>query len=173
MKIDLANFLDSDSKIMNFSFDLSINDFPIEAEEFPSIVDPIQIETILYKVDGEIIIETKGNFLYEAPCDRCLAASSNKINFTATGKLMEEKTGSNNEEEESEEIVYYKDIIVDLTDYIWNQIASSLPMKFLCNEDCKGLCQECGINLNEGLCTCSVEKGDLRFEKLKELFLND
>jgi uncharacterized protein len=86
---------------------------------------------------------------------------------------MEEESGNNIEDEESDEVVYYKDMYVDLNDYIWNQIASSLPMKFLCSEDCKGLCQKCGKNLNEGPCDCAIETGDLRFEKLRELSLND
>lgn len=173
MKIDLSDFLDIRNNTISFSFSVSINDVPVEAEEFSSIVYPIHIGASCYKVDGEIIIETKGNFIYEAPCDRCLVESSNKINFGAIGKLIEEKARDSNEEEESDEVVYYKDRMVDLTDYIWSQIASSLPMKFLCSEDCKGLCQKCGKNLNEGFCSCSVEKGDLRFEKLRELSLND
>lgn len=171
MIIDLSNFLDSGKQVMSFSFDVSSNEFGIE--DVSSIVDPIHIEGNFYKVDGEILIETEGSYTYKAPCDRCLAESSNEISFKATGKLMEEKAGNNIEDEESDEIVYYKDITVDIANYIWNQIASSLPMKFLCSENCKGLCQKCGKNLNEGTCDCNIETGDLRFEKLRELSLND
>ncbi|WP_409227446.1 YceD family protein [Gudongella sp. SC589] len=171
MKIDLSDFLDSGKQVMSFSFDLSKEVFP--NEDVSSIEDPIHIEGNLYRVDGEILIETKGRYLYQAPCDRCLAESSNEISFKASGKLMEEESGNNIEDEESDEVVYYRDMYVNLDDYIWNQIASSLPMKFLCSEDCKGLCQKCGKNLNEGPCDCTVETGDLRFEKLRELSLND
>ncbi|MCR3957065.1 MAG: DUF177 domain-containing protein, partial [Gudongella sp.] len=129
MKIDLSDFLDSGKQVMSFAFDLSKDEFP--NEDVSSVVDPIHIEGNFYKVDGEILIETKGKYSYQAPCDRCLVESSNEISFKASGKLMEEESGNNIEDEESDEVVYYEDMYVNLNDYIWNQIASSLPMKFL------------------------------------------
>ena len=146
MKFDISEFLDSKNQTMDLIFKVSIKDFPVETEEESSILYPIHVKANLYKVDGEFVIETKGNFFYKAPCDRCLVESSNKINFRATGKLIEDGVEDRVEEEESDEIVYYKNKIVDLTDHIWSQIIGSLPMKFLCNEACEGLCQKCGQN---------------------------
>ncbi|MGB9809870.1 MAG: YceD family protein, partial [Caldanaerobacter sp.] len=45
----------------------------------------------------------------------------------------------------------------------------SLPMKFLCKEDCKGLCPICGTNLNYGSCSCKREDIDPRLEVLSKL----
>ena len=54
----------------------------------------------------------------------------------------------------------------------------NLPHKVLCNEDCEGLCPECGANLNKETCSCSETASDEdfidpRFAKLKDLFKND
>ena len=171
MIINLTDFFDGREQVHNFSFELSKSDFPVHDVEH--ILEPIKVEGSLYKVDGEILIDTEGSYEYKAPCDRCLAESSQSISFQSSGKLVKEEAGNNVEEEESDEIVYYKELTVNLNDYIWNQIASSLPMKFVCSEDCKGLCQKCGKDLNEGPCDCHIETGDLRFEKLRELSLND
>lgn len=43
---------------------------------------------------------------------------------------------------------------VELDDNIRDIIIVNYPMKFLCSENCKGLCQKCGKNLNEGYCEC-------------------
>jgi len=45
-------------------------------------------------------------------------------------------------------------VVVDLTDDIRQQIVMEYPMKPLCREDCKGVCPQCGQNLNEGTCSC-------------------
>lgn len=48
-------------------------------------------------------------------------------------------------------------------------ILLELPTKFLCKPDCKGLCPQCGKNLNEGKCSCSARQVDPRLEILKKL----
>lgn len=45
----------------------------------------------------------------------------------------------------------------------------SIPMKPLCDLDCKGLCPHCGVNLNEESCNCEETKVDPRLAPLKEL----
>lgn len=42
----------------------------------------------------------------------------------------------------------------DLTDAVRDALLLELPYRFLCSEDCKGLCPKCGVNLNLGTCTC-------------------
>jgi uncharacterized protein len=43
------------------------------------------------------------------------------------------------------------------------------PLRFLCHDDCKGLCQRCGKNLNEGECDCSKKEIDPRMAPLQKL----
>jgi uncharacterized protein len=44
-----------------------------------------------------------------------------------------------------------------------------LPIKVLCREDCKGVCQSCGANLNDGECGCPRAGGDPRWSALRKL----
>ncbi len=44
--------------------------------------------------------------------------------------------------------------VIDLTDDIRQEIVLEYPMKRLCAEACKGICQVCGQNLNEVECNC-------------------
>jgi uncharacterized protein len=59
--------------------------------------------------------------------------------------------------------------ILDLTEALREQILLALPMQPLCKPDCRGLCVECGKNLNEGPCDCVEETIDPRLAGLKEL----
>lgn len=52
-------------------------------------------------------------------------------------------------------VKYIEDMCIDLTDTIREAIIVRLSVKPLCSEDCKGLCSNCGSNLNEGVCNCS------------------
>ena len=49
------------------------------------------------------------------------------------------------------------------------QFYLALPMKPLCREDCKGLCAQCGTNLNTGTCDCAPVWEDPRLAALKAI----
>jgi uncharacterized protein len=59
--------------------------------------------------------------------------------------------------------------ILDITEALREQILLELPMRPLCKPDCRGLCIECGKNLNEGPCDCEKNTIDPRLMGLKEL----
>ena len=56
----------------------------------------------------------------------------------------------------------------DLEDIVRTVFVLNLDSKLLCKEDCKGLCPQCGKNLNDGPCNCRKEL-DPRFAALKQL----
>ncbi len=58
---------------------------------------------------------------------------------------------------------------IDLTPILREEGILSVPMQVLCNPDCKGLCPECGCNLNEGSCDCVSESIDPRLALLRTL----
>ena len=59
--------------------------------------------------------------------------------------------------------------ILDLSEVIRQRILLNQPMHPLCAEDCRGLCQTCGQNLNDGLCACDETEPDPRWAELREL----
>jgi uncharacterized protein len=64
---------------------------------------------------------------------------------------------------------YYEDEQIDLGQLVLEQFYLALPMKPLCRESCRGLCPECGTNLNTGTCSCVREWTDPRLEGLRSL----
>jgi uncharacterized protein len=61
---------------------------------------------------------------------------------------------------------FYRDDQIDLVQLIREQILLAIPMKPLHSEACKGLCANCGANLNETTCTCKTEWIDPRLAPL-------
>lgn len=58
---------------------------------------------------------------------------------------------------------------IDLTDVIREQVLLNLPEQVFCKEDCKGLCPQCGTDLNKTDCDCGENEIDPRWAALKNL----
>ncbi|MFW6082423.1 MAG: YceD family protein [Chloroflexota bacterium] len=58
---------------------------------------------------------------------------------------------------------------LDLAPLIREHAWLSIPMKHLCDPQCKGLCPHCGVNLNTESCECEETHVDPRLAPLKEL----
>jgi uncharacterized protein len=58
---------------------------------------------------------------------------------------------------------------IDLGQMMREQFYLALPMKPLCQPECKGLCPVCGTNRNRETCSCASTWVDPRFEVLKNL----
>src|SRR4029450_9453000 len=64
---------------------------------------------------------------------------------------------------------FHREGLVDLIELMREQFVLALPMKPLCEEACKGLCPECGTNLNKTQCDCAPKWEDPRLAPLKSL----
>ena len=104
----------------------------------------------------------------EKSCDRCgvkfIKEHTVNINRVAVNHL---------EGEEDDEILLIPDEKLDLYEFCFGEILLSLPMKHLCSEDCKGICFNCGKNLNDGPCGCVTKSIDPRLEVLAKLLEQD
>lgn len=104
------------------------------------------------KVSGEITllgnhsayIECEVCFSIEGECTRCLEKTTRQF-ITEINERVEE----NNPDGYS--LVNDR---IDLGKIVEDAILINMPLNFLCREDCKGLCAECGANLNEEDCKC-------------------
>ncbi len=107
----------------------------------------------------------------EYDCDRCLGPQSIKVDQDFD-LLYLPPAGSEGEHELGERdllVGFYQGDFIDADDLVREQVVLALPMVKLCAEECRGLCVECGANLNQGECSCSIEQGDPRWEALKRL----
>ncbi|MBU5314195.1 DUF177 domain-containing protein [Tissierella carlieri] len=169
MIIDLSSFLDGTNDLLHFEEELEIDSLNLDGRDI-AIVEPIKYEGEVFKIDGEKAIDIRISYVYNEICHRCLKPATNEIKTILSGKLVKGKEETDREYEGYDEVFYYEDDTLDIREHILNQVILSLPMKSLCNFDCKGLCSTCGADLNNTRCNCIQENIDPRFEKLKNFF---
>jgi uncharacterized protein len=59
---------------------------------------------------------------------------------------------------------------LNVDDLLTNEIVINWPMKVLCKPDCKGICRQCGKDLNTGTCGCDTFVPDPRMAVIKDIF---
>jgi len=108
----------------------------------------------------------------EVSCARCLEPVTHTVNWAFD--LLYRPLGVDRRAEEvaiseaDTEIGYYDGEGLVLEDVLREQVLLATPVKLVCREDCKGLCPQCGANLNNEICNC-VRPGDPRWAALAEL----
>ena len=125
----------------------------------------VKITGRIVNLSGMLSINATLEFSVEYKCDRCLTAFEKDCKL----ELSEDIAPENSQEREADEYIPYKSNRMLLTDAVYKCIFSGMDIKNVCKPDCKGLCGMCGIDLNNGSCSCGEEEIDPRLLKLKEL----
>jgi len=104
-------------------------------------------------------------------CDRCLKPLTIPVEQTFDLTYVP-PVGTEEEKELGDDdllVAFYTDQVIDVDDLVREQIELALPMSRLCSDECRGLCPECGANLNEGPCACKPDDVDPRWAALSQL----
>lgn len=130
-----------------------------------SKTSPIILTGRIFYVDSELYLELnyRSEFIFE--CSRCLEDVPKDIQGRIFKEILHE-----DEIEEEIDVVGHSNYQIDLYDVVMEDLVLNIPIQVLCDNMCKGLCLNCGINLNHEQCDCEEEKIDPRFESLKQLF---
>ncbi len=166
MKIDIIDL--TSNKVTSQTIDLSLEiDKLYDGYEYINFSKPIILKGGLSLVEDIIYLDAQLSTEFILTCARCLES----FNFPLEIEIKERF--SRNKENEDDEVILIEGDKLDITDIIENNIFISLPLTRLCKEDCKGLCQVCGNDLNKSICNCTNDDVDPRLAKLKDLFSAD
>lgn len=166
MLIDVSELFSNKNRKKEIHLELDKEKFSYE-NEFIQFSKPVKLHLIFKPIGDEIDLTGSIETELLLACSRCLETFSNSINIELNERL------SKTLKSEDEDIIFIKNDRLDLNEIVENNIISMLPIKRLCNKDCKGLCHQCGINLNHSTCKCENEDVDPRLAKLKDLFSTD
>lgn len=150
-ELEFAQALESPMKEFhyNFSFvpDIDSNAF------LPHRLAGNAFVQMVYFTDYDSVLHLKGNLrvLCEFVCDRCASNFEKNLFLEFDEKIYP------NSSEGSEDLLYDMPRIV--LDKIFSDfIILNFPSRNLCREGCKGVCPNCGVNLNDGECDCLANK---------------
>jgi len=131
-------------------------------------IDYLNIAGKVSQKNGLVAIEYRIKAKFDADCARCGSDIREIIEFDGEGyianKSEEEEKGGSGE-------FYFTetDGILELDDFIVEFLGVWVPHRYLCFEDCKGLCYKCGKNLNDGDCGCQKKEKNPAFKILDDL----
>ena len=151
MRIDLRQIIEVPGKSVPFKCELDTDGLKFESiKEYKT---PPTAEGRVFNEAGILTLEGTLTAEMTCVCDRC-----GKL-FDST-KVMNLHAFISDRESEDPEVLISTLFILDM------------ETKFLCSEDCKGLCSRCGADLNLGPCACGKEV-DPRLAVLQQLLDSD
>ena len=161
MKLNLREIIEIPGGVVPFACELEGDfDHPsiVSYREKPHASGRIFNEAGVLRAEGEIRAEMR------CICDRC-AAQFDSAKTTPISAVIVDK---NDDNAEDAELFFLDGNDLDLDEMLSTLFILDMETKFLCREDCRGLCPKCGRNLNLGPCGCGKET-DPRFAVLEQL----
>ncbi len=135
--------------------------------------DTIFVDVEINKISDRFDIKSSVNTMAHYVCDRCLEEFDRVIESEFRLYVVRKLEQGVHEEDDEYRVLDENEDFIDISEEIIESLLLEVPMKHICDEDCRGLCPSCGANLNSQQCTCASEKIDPRWEKLRELFVHD
>lgn len=128
-----------------------------------TVTDPVKVTGRLFNRAGVLCLEMSAEYTVHGECDRCCEpVSITRVAKTSVVLVRELQ------DEDSEGLILADGDFFETDGLVFESIMLDIPSKFLCSEDCKGLCPMCGQNLNMKKCDCKKQQSP--FDILKQEF---
>ncbi len=126
-------------------------DFNIEYEEIfiePDLNVKQMVSAVrLSRTHEGLLLESHLEGQIEAICGRCLT-----LFYTRVETKIEELYVFSQRTQEDTDLIVPEDGYIDLGEIFREYLILEIPINAICKPDCKGLCDQCGQNLNEKSC---------------------
>ena len=147
-------------------------ELPLEDERVRTS-SPIELSGYARRKEQNIVISGTVSGRVEVDCDRCLKkvelpiSTSFDVEFAPQPEAL---TGGHELQNEDLNISFLRGDAIDLDQLVAEQLLLEVPARVLCNEECKGLCPQCGADKNLIQdCGCEGDEIDPRWAALKNL----
>lgn len=165
MKIDVSSIV----KINGASLDVKFDEAIAELNNLESgfvFTDAVKFEGVLTNASGVLKLNGSLKVAYSTKCSRCVKDIEDNLELKIREDIIE---GS---ETADVDAYTYNDNYILLDSILKDNIILNLPVKKVCDDNCKGLCPRCGTNLNEKTCDCKDDYINPQMEALKKFFDN-
>lgn len=130
-------------------------------DELKEFIDSgLECKCNLRMLKDQIMITGQISTRLKAECSRCGRAFENTVrtnmNMTCIPDNRSKAQRGQDYMDGDVGMNYYHGPTLDVATIAREQFFLTIPMRFLCSEDCKGVCTSCGGNLNDQECTCST-----------------
>jgi uncharacterized protein len=126
--------------------------------------------TLVRRDEDFFIVHVEARTEANVPCRRCLKTCEIDIHVKKD-LYIKRGTGEDDEEDADSDLIQLEaeKREIDLEKPLHELIMLEFPVYPLCSPDCKGLCAQCGSDLNKSECGCTAESIDPRWDALRGL----
>jgi uncharacterized protein len=133
--------------------------------------DPVGVALTYYRSGMDVVFDGGLTARAETTCARCAEEFTTSCARPFRFVLVPRAVGADRGDLRAEdlEFSFYEGEEIDLSPLVGEQVLLALPTRPLCKEDCRGLCPQCGANLNREVCGCRSAMLEPRFGILRTL----
>ncbi len=171
MKLDLRPLLAGD-RLLSFNYELSLDDYSdnpsayLYGVSFPS---PMKVKGDITNTAGYMRLTVALSVDYNTECARCLSPISGSFALDLEKTVATRDMTEDIPEERLDDYVIIEDGFLDIDEELIGALEMEFPSRLLCRDDCLGLCQRCGCNLNHESCECNKREVDPRLLPLADI----
>lgn len=164
MHIHLSDSLSGRQETRDYEAEISFDTFDDGRSCYP-VVEKQPVRLRITKIgEKRLSLLAEVSFCLSMPCDRCLEPVTVPFSYEVS------READFGEEAREEEQAYIEGYVLDVDVLIRDELFVHMPMKILCREDCRGICNRCGANLNHGDCGCDRTEPDPRMAAIRDIF---
>ena len=168
MRITVTDFLDDREAARELRFSERFEP-PTDDVRLP---DPVEGTFVLRGSGGTVRLTGRARTVADVVCGACLARYALPLEITVDEEFSRAVPAveTNREELGPEDFLTHLEPgdVLNVSEIVRQHLALALPIAPRCREDCRGLCPQCGADLNTGDCGCDARMVDPRLEPLKQ-----
>lgn len=151
VKIDLKNLFNASVDNLDIKHTVDLSN--LEYSTYYPIKKPVEVNGKVYSRADVVYLDLCIEYELDGVCDRCANEVKRDYQININKILVEELQN----EEDDDDYLIVDNQSLDLDEVVNEEVSLSLPSKFLCKDDCKGLCPKCGADLNVKDCDCKPD----------------
>lgn len=173
MFVNLTDVLTSEDKVLTMQIEPDMTEVAICGEVFEILEKSPVCLTITNIGKGRAAVEGQAEIVLAMNCDRCLKPVREKLAFQFSREVHAPDVVLEQQDDEDDDQTFMEGYQLNIEDLLNNEIIINWPSKVLCRADCKGICMQCGKDLNTGTCECDTFIPDPRMAVIKDIFNAD
>lgn len=169
MLINLSELFSVEGKSRDYTVPLDMEVFHSPEGNYEICHKESVVLTITNQGNKVMTVTGRAVLSLTMPCSKCLDPVTVSFELEIDQELDMNRTKEERIADLDEQF-YLNGYNLDVDQLVGNELTLNLPMRVLCSEDCKGICNRCGTNLNRGTCDCESRSLDPRMSVIQDIF---
>ena len=169
MFVNLTDVFTNEGKTVTMQAETELEQVSIGDTVF-SVIDKTPVDLTLTNIGkGKVRISGCAKLSFAMNCDRCLKPVDKTIDLVFDRNVFAPDIVETVQDERDDQ-EFMDGFQLNVDDFLNIESVINWPMKVLCNLDCRGICRQCGMDLNTGTCNCDTFVPDPRMAVIKDIF---